>query len=83
MIPSVRKGGQGRGFREELVGGPMVEEFVVDAGRRKLAMVLVLAMALQWKLAKKNKGLANKSYGVKLGRKPRKTLLIAVVLLSN
>jgi len=73
MIPPSRKGGQGRGLREELVRGARVEGFVVDAGRRMIISGFSSRHDTTKEAGnKKSKGLANRGYGVKFGRKPRK-----------
>ena len=62
VVPPIKKGGQGRGFREELVGGPRVEGFVVDAGRRRIRSGFSSRHGSTKEAGKKkNKGLANKA----------------------
>lgn len=61
MVPPVRKGGQGRGFCEELVGGPGIEEFVVNTGRRRISSGFSSRHGTTKEAGKKNKGLANKA----------------------
>jgi len=70
MDPPVRKGSQNGGFCEKLVGGPRVERFVVDAGRRRINGGFGSRHgSAKGAGKKKNKGSAKQGYGVKLRRK--------------